>query len=97
MYILDYQEEYDRRTTMTHNGFEELAIVATIAGWHIRDTNSPVVVVKEDSGSTSIAAQVEIALYVHDAVHVGWMWSRQRNEIVSRCILPVAASLRRPV
>ena len=56
---------------VTHDRLKELALVTPVARWNIGNTNGFVIVVEQDAVNASVAAQVEIVLYIHDAMDVG--------------------------
>ena len=53
----------------TYDSFQKFTAVASIPGWDIGNADSLIVVVEDNAGTPSIAAQVKVVLDVRDAVH----------------------------
>ena len=62
----------DDHLARLHDRLDDLRVVRAVARGDVRDADGLVVCVEDDAGSARVAAEVEVALRVHDAVDVGW-------------------------
>ena len=53
-----------------HDSLDDLAVARAIARRHIGDADGLVVTIEQDTVDARIAAEVEVALHIHDAVYV---------------------------
>lgn len=63
----------DDHLARLHDGLDDLATMCAIARGDVRDTDSLVVCVEKHARDTSVRAEVEVVLNIHDAVHVRWL------------------------
>lgn len=54
----------------TYDSLQRLSAVGAIAGWHVGDSDSFVVIIEDDARATGVASQVEVVLDIAYAVHV---------------------------
>ena len=55
-----------------HDSLDDLAVARPIARRHIGDTDGLVVTIEQDTVDARIAAEVEVTLHIHDAVHISY-------------------------
>ena len=53
-----------------HDSLDDLAVARAVARRHIGDADRLVVTIEQDTVDARIAEEVEVALHIHDAVHV---------------------------
>ena len=88
----------DDHLARLHDRLDDLRVVRAVARGNVRDTDGLVVCVEDDARSARVAAEVEVALHVHDTVDVGCVVDMSEHVVEDdRKDVPVAASLRRPV